>query len=89
MSMEVNAKHIQLRHQLTDDLQIEQAYTCYMDGDAVYSKSVLCDGFADHFNPILDHHKQRYQQYRGNHLVLSDVAYPAQYNDNSTTTTYI
>lgn len=87
--MEVNAKHIQLRHQLTDDLQIEQAYTCYVDGNAVYSKSVLRDGFADHFNPILDRHNQCFKKYSGNVLVLSDVAYPAQNNDNTTTTTYI
>ena len=82
--MKLDADHVQLRYQLTDDLQIEQAYTCYVDGSDVYPKSVLHSALSAHFTPVLGSFSERYKPL---HRALVNTAYLN--NDNTRTETDI
>ena len=72
----MEAKHVQLRHQLNDTLDIEQAYTCYLSPGEIYPKDVLISAWKASLIPLTEQHHELYPGRGKGVIVHKDYSYP-------------
>jgi hypothetical protein len=59
------ANHIGYIHELTDELQIEQAHHVYLDGKQTYPSTVMNEALKAVVEPILTNHYSDWKWYGG------------------------
>ena len=69
--MQASANHVTLRHQLNDQLEIEQSYTCFLDSDR-FQNELTIDAFKEALNPLLSKHNNTWV---GRHKALINKDY--------------